>query len=130
MLRITAPQKDSLREDLEARLIQRISRVIRVEHPAQSTGFSDEELRTAVGGAIERARSYGLHLDDDMFIFSRLTFVVGAHFDQYDFFQEILTDETISPDVRLARMIELATPEDWEEAALIIEDPTPEEAAQ
>lgn len=119
MLRITSAQKDTLQVDLYDRLIQRIVQVIHKAHPNECAHMTDVAIETRVRDAVERAESYGLRTDDDRFLFARLAFVVGPAFDMHDFFQEILGDETIVPEARLARMIELATPEDWEDAALL-----------
>lgn len=119
MLRITAGQKEAFSRDLLDRFVQRIMSVVKRAHPERCAHMTDEAIEEQVREGIERAESYGLVSDDNRFIFVRLTFVVGPAFDMHDFFQEILHDERIDPDARLVRLIELATPEDWEDAALL-----------
>lgn len=117
MLRITAGQKEAFSRDLLDRFVQRIVAVVKRAHPERCADMTEEAIEEQVRDGIERAESYGLISDDDRFIFVRLTFVVGPAFDMHDFFQEILRDERIAPESRLARLIEMATPEDWEDAA-------------
>src|SRR5689334_11130544 len=115
-MKIGADQVASLQAIRNGRFATRLAGIVRACHADETAGLTDRDLHERLVATIARAQSYGLRADDDLIKFARLTFVVGSRFDEYPFFEDILGDETIDPEVRLLRIFELAEPDDWRAA--------------
>lgn len=74
------------------------------------------ERRVRLG--IERAKTYDIGEFGDVAAFVYFMFKVGADFDEYPPFQELLTDPATDGDDKMMVLTELATDQQWAEAQL------------
>lgn len=86
-------------ERLEVRVLAHVRRCF----PEEVAGRDDEELRAAIGLALERARSWGFEVDLHLCQFVDLSVVLGGGFDadpRFSWAGEVLRDPAI-PDATL-----------------------------
>lgn len=86
-------------ERLGVRLLAHVRRCF----PEEAAGRNDEELRAAIGQALERARSWGFETDLHLCQFVDLSVVLGGGFDvdpRFPWAGEVLRDPAI-PDATL-----------------------------
>ena len=75
------------------------------------------EVEARVRDGVDRTERYDLQDFADIATFVYFQFRVASEFDEYPFFQEILTDEELEPGEKISTMVELATDEDWAAAS-------------
>ena len=75
------------------------------------------EVEARVREGVERTERYYLEDFGDIATFVYFQFRVARDFDEYPFFQEILTDIDLEPGERMSTLVELATDEDWAAAS-------------
>jgi hypothetical protein len=100
----------------EDRFCRRAAAHIRAEFPLAVGDLSDGELLRRVDLAYERARRFHFTTQATVLGYMVLMFIVGAQFDTHPAIHEILHQEWIPSDARLAYLAEAISPEEWEEA--------------
>ena len=75
------------------------------------------DVAARVRDGVDRTERYDLQDFADIATFVYFQFRVASEFDEYPFFQEILTDEELEPGEKISTMVELATDEDWAAAS-------------
>ena len=81
--------------------------------PEIVAGMPRETFERRVRVGIDRADTYEIEQFADLAAFVYFMFKVGPDFDEYPPFQALLTDEDLSPDDRMATLVEVATDQDW-----------------
>lgn len=87
---------------------------VRTEHRARVAAVPEPLLRKRVKLGIERARSHGIEMQNQLAAFVALMFVSAPNFDEHPVASKALHDETVPPTDRLDVLTKRMTHEDWE----------------
>jgi RimJ/RimL family protein N-acetyltransferase len=115
MLVIRNDQIETLHRATAERLAREAASELDATSPHAILGLTAAETEARLQTALAKARVYSLVAVRDLRAFVQLCFRVGPNFDEYPRFQGILNSET--PPV-MADLFDLATDEDWMEAAI------------
>jgi hypothetical protein len=89
---------------------------IRSEYPVVVADLSPNELLAQVELAFERASRFHFTIQASVLGYIVLMFTVAPEFDTHPSIHEILHQDWIPPDARLAYLAEAISPEEWDEA--------------
>jgi hypothetical protein len=127
MLTLRREQFSAFDHVAEAAFIRRVVEYLGEEHSDALVKTREAELtlgelpgadlREMVRRGVERARAYGLTWESSLTAFVVLTFVVAPNFDGHPLIKRVLQDDDVEPDLRIDRLWELTTEENWEAAA-------------
>jgi hypothetical protein len=127
MLTIRREQFSVFDQVTEAAFIRRVVEHLAEEHSDTlvKTSVAESTLRELPGAdlhemvrrGVERARAYGLTWESSLTSFVVLMFVVAPNFDEHPLIKRVLQDNNVEPDLRIDRLWELTSEENWEAAA-------------
>jgi hypothetical protein len=100
----------------EDRFCRQAADYLRSEHSAVVGELPQAELRRRVDLAFERARRFHFTQRASVLGYIALMFTVAPEFDNHPTIYEILNQDWIPPDARLAYLAEAISPEEWDEA--------------
>lgn len=122
MLVIRREQLEAFIAPDETALVQVVSRAVREANGERLSGYDDKELTTMVKIGIERARSRGLKFAEDIAAFVAIMFEVAPRFDEQAEINAALSDENLTPELRLETLFARANEPAWTEAEKKYED--------
>lgn len=99
---------EHLREDHAETVIQLPNEVVLVKQ------ISDERFHEMVRNGIARARRYGIDWESAVTAFVVLMFVAAPNFDKHPLIQRVLKDERVEANLRVDRLWERTSEENWE----------------
>src|SRR5882762_6741284 len=124
MLTIRNDQIQSFDNVADEMFVDRVSQYLREHHAdtaiqlpeAASTvqDLNDETLHDLVCHGITRAREYGISYESTLAAFVVLQFETAPNFDDHPLLHRVLKDDRVEPNLRIDRLLERATPENWE----------------
>lgn len=124
MLTIRADQIQAFHSVADAMFIDRVSQYLKEHHADTSIrlleGVStvrdlpDETLREFIRNGLARARSYDLTHESALAAFIVLQFETAPNFDDHPLLRRALRDERCETNLRIDRLMEQATPENWQ----------------
>ena len=100
----------------DSEVIKRIGQAIRASDSKNLGIFDNKKLEAMVEIGIERAKSHGLELAEDLAAFVGLMFEVAPNFDEEEEIKAALEDTNLVPSDRLAQLWERTSDEAWEGA--------------
>ena len=100
----------------DSEVIKRIGQAIRASDSKNLGIFDNKKLEAMVEIGIERAKSHGLELAEDLAAFVALMFEVAPNFDEEEEIKAALEDTNLVPSDRLAQLWERTSDEAWEGA--------------
>jgi hypothetical protein len=109
-------------EDLQDRTIEHLRENHADETVRLPTGefkvqdLSDETMLELVKHGFKRAREYGFTWESSLVSFVVLMITVAPNFDEQPAIKEVLQDESVEEDLRIDKLFEQTTEEDWETA--------------
>lgn len=108
-------QTSSSDEDLEQRRARRLASYLREHHDDLVGSLSDEDLVQHVRYGVRRASAYGIDVDRSLTMFLLLMLRTSQTFDEHPSIRRLLTDERVTPNLRIYEVVHRATNEDWEQ---------------
>lgn len=124
MLTIRADQIQAFDPVADAMFVDRVARYLKEQHAETSIrlpeGTStvrdliDERLKEFVRNGMVRARAYGLAHESTLAAFIVLQFETAPNFDDHPLLHRALTDERGDPNLRIDRLMDQASPENWQ----------------
>jgi hypothetical protein len=124
MLTIRADQIQAFDAVAETMFVDRVSRYLQEHHAdtairlreGESTvrDLADEMLREFVRNGVVRARAYELSHESALAAFVVLQFESAPNFDDHPLLHRALTDDRGDPNLRIDRLMDQASPENWE----------------
>lgn len=106
-------------EAIERDLIKVISWHLRNHHSRCVQYLSKETLEERVSYAIAKGRQYSLYTVADLAGFAALMFELAPNFDEHPSFRSVLADPTIPGDVKMRRLSQVISDQEWQEAVLM-----------
>jgi len=124
MLTIRGDQIQSFDNVADEMFVDRVSQYLREHHAdtaiqlpeATSTvqDLNDETLHDLVRHGITRAREYGITHESTLAAFVVLQFETAPNFDDHPLLRRVLKDDRVDANLRIDRLLERATPENWQ----------------
>lgn len=108
-------QMNAFEQRFEQDFVDSIVEDLRRDNPESVSDFDDFELQRRIRIGIERALQYGLEDDYSVDLFVTLMFIVAPNFDCHQLFQDVLREESLSPEYRMDYALDFAMDKDWEE---------------
>lgn len=100
----------------EPALVRLIRQVVRETNPERVRDYSDQTLDSMANIGIQRAKSHGLELAEDITAFVALMFDLAPNFDKQKDIEKILNDKTYSPAENVRYLWERVPEKAWKEA--------------
>ena len=116
MLVIRRTQMAALSSIYDARLGEEIMVHLRALHPQVVVGLTAQELRARVDASLSLGRRYSLEGCRSLAAFVVLRFTMAPGFHLQSKLQGILSDVTSPSDIRIRRLSDQTTPDDWRAA--------------
>lgn len=113
---IRRQQMEAFERAGEHRFCRRAAAHIRLEYPGAVGDLSDTELLRRVELAYDSAGRFHFTTEASVLGYIVLMFIVGAQFDAHPSIHEILHQDWIPPDSRLAYLADAISAEEWAEA--------------
>ncbi|MBK7891309.1 MAG: DUF4123 domain-containing protein [Bdellovibrionales bacterium] len=101
---------------IEGDLVKVIQWHLRSHHSRVVQHLSREQLEKRVEVAVMRARRYGFQSVSDLAGFAALMFELAPNFDEHPSFKKVLTDRDTLPEMKLRRLSQTISENDWKEA--------------
>lgn len=101
---------------IEGDLVKVIQWHLRGHHSRVVQHLSREQLEKRVEVAVMRARRYGFQSVSDLAGFAALMFELAPNFDEHPSFKRVLTDRDTVPEMKLRRLSQTISENDWKEA--------------
>jgi hypothetical protein len=124
MLTISPNQIQAFDSLADAMFVDRVSQYLKDHHASTEIGVTegrstvrdlpDETLRKFVQNGITRARTYGITHESSLAAFVVLQFETAPNFDEHPVLQRALKDERVEPNLRIDRLMERASEQNWE----------------
>jgi hypothetical protein len=124
MLTIRSDQIQSFDNVADEMFVDRVSQYLREQHAdtaiqLQEATFTvqelnDETLHDMVRQGVARARAYDITHESTLAAFVVLQFETAPNFDDHPSLRRVLKDDRVEPNLRIDRLLERATPENWE----------------
>lgn len=105
MLKIRPEQYEILRESYRERYVQRTRDRLRREWPEECAGLEEPQLEELVRRARDKAESYGLEVEGDVWLFTESWLLIGDDFDEspeYPWARQILQDDQMNGTAKAA----------------------------
>jgi hypothetical protein len=115
MFTIRPEQMLALSEALEDAFVSQLCTLLRRHHPLEASAHDDASLERFARRALERAEKWGLTWQSTRGDFVSLALQIGATFDEHPRVQGLLRDSNEEPNLRVGRLFEELTPDDWQE---------------
>jgi hypothetical protein len=108
-LRITDDQMQILRADRRTRFEDRVAEHVKNAYPDVTFELDDQEIRSRVHAAVERAAAYGLRSEVDVVTYVDLSFDLGDGFESHvAWAAEIFDEPGVAPSERVRRLRRVA----------------------
>jgi len=114
MLVIRKEQMEVFQNLSDKAFAAKIISCLRQSHPEWFADIPEDSLVTRTLCAIRRSRRYHLGSDEDVVTFVALMFSVAPDFDTHPPIHAVLTDQNISVSHRIAALLCLVAPADWD----------------
>lgn len=101
----------------EASFERRLAALVREIQPELVSELDEDDLLACVQAGIERARGHGLGGEQSIGIFVGWMLEIAPNFDEQPNIRRLLTYPGLEPEQRLELVEQLATEEDWDQAA-------------
>jgi hypothetical protein len=89
---------------------------VKEQHAEKVAGLSETIIQQRVKTAIDRAKSFGLRLEDSILFFLALMFDIAPNFYEQPGIHKALTTGERSPDLRMDELLDNTTDDDWDQA--------------
>ena len=99
----------------QAAFANRVLLYLRGNHAERVSSVNDDQLRSMVIGGLDRARRHGLTGESALTAFVTFMFEFAPNFDQHPHLRQLLSDRSMPPNARLARMSQVVSDQEWEE---------------
>lgn len=116
LLELSAEQLIACGDAIENDLYQIIQWHLRGHHSRAVQYIPAPTLEARIGVAVEKARRYGLMTVPDIAGYAALMFELSPNFDEHPSFKKVLEDWRIPPEVKLKKLSQNITQEDWRQA--------------
>lgn len=121
---IRSEQLNKFQPEAEKQFVQKVSEYIRKEYSNSVIPFrtgdlevkqiSNELLQKMVRSSINRAIKHGIDWESAIVAFVSLMFLTAPNFDHHSVFQKILESSEIEPNLKIDKLTENSTEEDWQ----------------
>lgn len=116
LLSLGRVQLDHCSRAIERDLVRVIYWHLRNHHAKVVQHLNRQELEGRVEISVERGRRYGFQTISDLAGYSALMFELAPNFDEHPAFKRILRDSSLLPELKLRRLSQQISEQDWREA--------------
>lgn len=116
LFRLRNQHVEALKPQAEAAFAAEVISFLRATSPIAVGSIEPSMLQTRVLRGLLRARTYGFKRASSLAAFVAIMFDIAPNFDEHPRIHAVLTDPTLSPDLRIDVLMSRTTAAHWEEA--------------